>query len=213
MLLAAILWLPLAVLELAGVAHGVRLDVDHFDHGEIFVGFVVVLVFELLTTELLAAAAEKMVGNDLHGTHLPTFGEFLRTVPWVRLLLGALVYELGVAVGLLLFVVPGVLMFVWGVVSGPVIVAEGCSAHPGAVAQPRARTRLVPDRAADRAPRVRPHRGDRGRGGGSCSTLLPHDWALVTGEYFVHVLTTPLLGMGDRGPLLRVARPRTGADA
>ena len=25
---------------------------------------------------------------------------------------------------------------------------------------------------------------------------LPHDWALVTGEYFVHVVTTPVLGMG-----------------
>ena len=65
----------------------------------LFVGFAVVLVFELLTTELLAAASEKLVGNDLRGTHLPTFGEFLRTVPWVGLLLGALVYELGVASG------------------------------------------------------------------------------------------------------------------
>ncbi len=25
---------------------------------------------------------------------------------------------------------------------------------------------------------------------------LPHDWALITGEYFVHILTAPLLGMG-----------------
>ena len=25
---------------------------------------------------------------------------------------------------------------------------------------------------------------------------LPHDWALITGEYFVHVVTTPALGMG-----------------
>ena len=87
------------MLELAGAAHGVHLDVDHFDRGEVLVDYAVVLVFELLTAELLAAS-EKMVGNDLHGTHLPTIGEFLRTAPWVRLLLGALVYELGDAIGL-----------------------------------------------------------------------------------------------------------------
>ena len=118
-------------------------------------GFAVVLVFELLTTELLAAASEKLVGSDVRGTHVPTFGEFLRNVPWVGLLLGALVYELGVAIGLLLFVVPGVLMFVWGVVVGTGHRGGGLLTDPSAVAQPRARTRLVPDRVAGRVPRLR----------------------------------------------------------
>ncbi len=189
------MWLPLALLELAGAAHGVRLDVDHFDHGEVLVGFAVVLVFDLLTTELLAAASEKMVGNDLHGTHLPTLGEFFRTVPWVRLLLGALVYELGVAIGLLLFVVPGVLMFVWGVVSGPVIVAEGCSATRA----PWRSRELV--RGSFRTVLLVALLGmvlTEVIAGAVAAALdaLPHDWALVTGGYFVHVVTTPVLGMG-----------------
>ncbi len=52
------------------------------------------LVVELLTTELLAAASEKVVGDDLHGTLLPTFGEFLRTGPWVGMGTAVLYYAL-----------------------------------------------------------------------------------------------------------------------
>jgi hypothetical protein len=193
--LAAIAWLPLAVIELAGVTHKIRIDTDHFDPVRILVGVVLVLVFELLTTELLAAAAEKMVGNDLHGSTLPTFREFVRSVPWGALLLGAMVYEIGVMVGLLFFVVPGVLLFVWGIVSGPVIVAENCRA----IRAPGRSRELV--------------RGSFGPVlvlallglvfteivAGTVAALLdtlPHDWALIAGEYAVHVLTTPLLGMG-----------------
>lgn len=195
LLLAAIVWLPLAVIELAGAAHDLHIDVDRFDHGAVLVGFAVVLIFELLTTELLAAASEKMVGNDLHGTHLPTLGEFFRKVPWVGLLVGALVYELGVAIGLLLFVVPGVLMFVWGVVSGPVIVAEGCSP----IRAPWRSRELVRDSfwtvllVASLGLVL-----TEVIAGAVAAALdaLPHDWALITGEYFVHVVTTPVLGMG-----------------
>ena len=195
LLLAAIVWLPLAVIELAGAAHDLHIDVDRFDHGAVLVGFAVVLIFELLTTELLAAASEKMVGNDLHGTHLPTLGEFFRNVPWVGLLVGALVYEVGVAIGLLLFVVPGVLMFVWGVVSGPVIVAEGCSP----IRAPWRSRELVRESfwtvllVASLGIVV-----TEVIAGAVAAALdaLPHDWALITGEYFVHVVTTSVLGMG-----------------
>ena len=189
------MWLPLALLELVGVVHDLRIDTDHFDVREVLVGLAVVLVFELLTTEVLAAASEKMVGNDLHGTYLPTFGEFLRTVPWVALLLGALIYELGVAIGLLLFVVPGVLMFAWGVVSGPVIVAEGCSATRA----PWRSRELV--RGSFRTVLLLALLGfvfTEVIAGAVAVALdaLPHDWALITGEYFVHLVTTPVLGMG-----------------
>ena len=183
------------MLELAGAAHGNRVDVDHFDLGELLLGLAIVLVLELLATELLAAASEKMVGNDLYGTRLPTFGEFLRTVPWGGLLLGALVYEAGVAVGLLLFVVPGVLMFVWGLVSGPVIVAEGCRATRA----PWRSRELV--RGSFRTVLLVAILGlvfTEVVAGAVATVLgsLPHDWALITGEYFVHVVTTPVLGMG-----------------
>jgi hypothetical protein len=193
--LAVLVWLPLAVLELAGVVHGLQIDTDHVDVGEMLVGVVVTLVFELLTTELLAAASEKMVANDLHGDRLPTLGEFLRTVPWATLLLGALIYEAGVAVGLLFFVIPGVLVFVWGVVSGPVIMAEHCSAFRA----PWRSREMV--RGSFRPVLVVALLGFVFAEAISAAVAagldgLPHDWALITGEYFVHVATTPVLGMG-----------------
>ena len=65
--IAALLWLPLAVLELTGVAHGIEIDTDHFHLGDVALNVVIVLVFELLVAELLAAASEKIVASDLHG--------------------------------------------------------------------------------------------------------------------------------------------------
>ena len=179
------MWLPLAVLELATAVHGIRVDSDHFDAGELVVGLVVVFAFELLTTELLAAASEKLVANDVHGERLPTLAGFLRTVPWAALLLGALVYEAGVALGLVLFVVPGVLLFVWGVVSGPVIMAEGC---PPLRAPGRSRE-LV--RGSFRPVLVLALLWfvfTEVISGAVAAALdaLPHDWALITGEYLVH---------------------------
>ena len=48
----------------------------------------------------------------MHGVPLPTRREFLRAVPWVSLVLGTLVYEIGVGVGLLFFVIPGLVVVV-----------------------------------------------------------------------------------------------------
>jgi hypothetical protein len=193
--LAALVWLPLAILELAGVPHSIRFDTDHHDLGALLTSIAVLLVFELLTTELLAAASEKMVANELHGDDLPTLGQFLRTVPWGPLLLGALVYEVGVAVGLLFFVVPGVMLFVWGIVSGPVIMAERCPA----IRAPRRSRELV--RGSFRPVLILAVLGlvfaeVIAAALAVALDSLPHEWALITGEYFVHVLTSPALGMG-----------------
>lgn len=192
--IAALLWLPLAVLELTGVAHGIEIDTDRFRAGDVIVNVVVLLVFELFVAELLAAASEKIVASDLHGHVLPTTREFLTSVPWTSLVLGTLVYEIGVGVGLLFFVIPGYVVAVWGVVTGPVIVAEG--------------------RRALRAP-FRSRELVRGSfrpvaafvllafvvsevissGAGALLELLSHTWAEPAGEYVVHVATSPLFGM------------------
>src|SRR4029077_10345035 len=96
--LSAFVWLPLAVLQLTGVAHGIEIDTDHLRPGDIVLNVVILLVFELLAAEILAAASEKIVASDLRGVALPTRREFLRAVPWSALVLGTLVYELGVTV-------------------------------------------------------------------------------------------------------------------
>lgn len=192
--ISALLWFPLAVLEIVGIAHGIEIDSDHFRAGDVIVNVVIVLVFELLVAEVLAAASEKIVADDLHGVGLPSRREFLASVPWGSLLLGTLVYEIGVGVGLLFFVIPGFVVAVWGVVTGPVIVAERCRAlrAPGRSRElvrgsfvPVALFVLLAFVVSEVISNI----------AGALLDLLPQTWVEPTGEYFVHVITSPLFGM------------------
>ncbi len=192
--IAALLWLPLAVLELTGVAHGIQIDTDHFHLGDVAVNVLVVLVFELLVAEVLAAASEKIVASDLHGAAPPRPREFLRTVPWISLVGATIVYEVGVGVGLLFFVLPGFVLAVWGVVTGPVVVAEGVRAFHA----PRRSRQLV--RGSFRPVAIFVFAAfvlseAISSAAGALLELLPHTWAEPTGEYVVHVVTSPLFGM------------------
>jgi hypothetical protein len=192
--IAALLWFPLALLELVGVAHGVDIDTDHLRVTDVVLNILIVLVFEILVAEILAAASEKIVASDVHGVPLPSRREFLATVPWGSLILGTLVYEIGVGIGLIFFVIPGFVIAAWGVVTGPVIVAEGTRA----LRAPRRSRELVRGSfwpvalfvllaflISDAISSV----------AGALLDLLPQTWAEPTGEYFVHVLTSPLFGM------------------
>ncbi len=192
--IAALLWLPLAILELTGVAHGIQIDTDNFRVGDVVLNVFIVLVFELLVAELLAAASEKIVASDLHGAALPSTREFLVGVPWLSLVLATIVYEIGVGVGLLFFVVPGFVIATWGVVTGPVVVAEGCRAlrAPGRSRQlvrgsfrPVAIFVFLAFVVSEAISGV----------AGALLEQLPHTWAEPTGEFVVHVLTSPLFGM------------------
>jgi hypothetical protein len=192
--IAALLWLPLAMLELSGVAHGIEIDTDHVRLRHIAVNVAVVLVFELLVAEFLAAASEKIVSSDLHGDELPSTRRFLATVPWVSLVLGTLVYEIAVGVGLLFFVVPGVVIAIWGVVTGPVIVAEHARALR-ALGRSRELVRGSFPPVAVFVLLAFAVSEMIASGAGALLDTLPHQWLEPTGEYVVHVLTSPLFGM------------------
>ena len=192
--IAALLWFPLALLELIGVAHGVDIDTDHLRVTDIVLNILIVLVFEILVAEILAAASEKIVASDVHGVALPSRREFLATVPWGSLILGTLVYEIGVGIGLLFFVIPGFVIASWGVVTGPVIVAEGTRALRAprrsrdlvrGSFRPVALFVLLAFLISDAISSV----------AGALLDLLPQTWAEPTGEYLVHVITSPLFGM------------------
>jgi hypothetical protein len=192
--IATALWLPLAVLQLSGVAHGIEIDTDHFRLGDVVLNVAIVLVFELLVAEILAAASEKIVASDLHGDELPAPRKFLAAVPWGTLLLGTVVYELGVGIGLVFFVIPGFVIATWGVVTGPVIVAEGSRA----LHAPRRSRELV--RGSFRPVAIFVFVAfviseTISNIAGALLDLLPHTWAEPTGEYFVHIITSPLFGM------------------
>ena len=122
--LAAIVLAPLALLELGGYNLAVRITSGRFDLATAAVNLFVILVFEVGSAEVEAAAAEKMVGNDLRGHRLPSFRQFLAEVPWVTLVLATVAYELLAVVGFLLLVVPGVLVVVFLTLYGPAIVVE-----------------------------------------------------------------------------------------
>ena len=154
----------------------------------------IVLVFELLVAELLAAASEKIVASDVHGDELPSPRVFLRTVPWISLVTAMIVYEIGVAVGLLFFVIPGFVVAAWGVVTGPVVVAEGTRA----LKAPMRSRQLV--RGSFRPVAIFVFLAfvvseTISTAAGALLDLLPQTWAEPTGEYVVHVLTSPLFGM------------------
>ena len=192
--IAALLWLPLAILELTGIAQGVEIDTDQFRLGDLALNLFIVLVFELLVAELLAAASEKIVASDLHGYELPSPRVFLRSVPWISLLTAMIIYELGVAVGLLFFVIPGFVVATWGVVTGPVVVAEGTRA----LRAPMRSRQLV--RGSFRPVALFVFLAfvvseAISTAAGALLDLLPQAWAEPTGEYLVHVLTSPLFGM------------------
>jgi hypothetical protein len=192
--IAALLWLPLGVLEVTGVAHGVEIDVEQFHPGDVVVNIVIVIVLELLVAELLAAAAEKIVSSELRHTELQSGRKFLTTVPWLSLVLATLVYETGVAIGTLFFVIPGYVIATWGVVTGPVVVAE----HSRAVRAPGRSRDLV--RGSFRPVAIFVFIvfvvGEAiTLAAGTLLELLPRGWPEPVGEYLVRVATSPLFGM------------------
>ena len=96
--------------------------------------------------------------------------------------------------GLLFFVIPGFVLAVWGVVTGPVVVAEGTRA----LHAPRRSRQLV--RGSFRPVAIFVFLAfvvseAISSAAGALLELLPHTWAEPTGEYVVHVLTSPLFGM------------------
>jgi hypothetical protein len=193
-LLAAVALAPLAMLEMAGLHFNLQITTRGWDLSSFVVNLLVILVFEIGSAELEAVAAEKMVSSDLLGRPMPGIRQFARELPWGRLILATVVFEVAVVVGFLLLVVPGILVGVYWVFYGPVIVVE----RAGIRAAFRRSTQLV--------------RGSFwrvlaltltvllvGDGAVAIVTVLldgtPH-WVHVLGDYGVDVLLTPLQGVG-----------------
>lgn len=75
---------------------------------------------------LFAGFLDLAIGDDYFRGETRTLPQVLRDLPWVPLLIVDVVVTVVASIGLLLFVVPGVAVFVlWGLV-GPVVVQERC---------------------------------------------------------------------------------------
>jgi hypothetical protein len=70
------------------------------------------------------------VGDPLYEGRQPTFRQVLRELPWARLIVADALLAVATQVGLLLFVVPGLLIFTLYALVGPLIIVEGHGTRP-----------------------------------------------------------------------------------
>jgi hypothetical protein len=70
------------------------------------------------------------VGGPLYEGRQPTFRQVLRELPWARLIVADALLAVATQVGLLLFVVPGLLIFTLYALVGPLIIVEGHGTRP-----------------------------------------------------------------------------------
>jgi hypothetical protein len=116
---------PLAVLDTAAIFAADRSLDD--------LGYVPewILTFGSMTGLLMALGGvfysgliDRVVAADQRGQPEHTIGQVLRTLPYTRLIVADLLLVLATAIGLALFVVPGVLAFTLFCLVGPLIVSE-----------------------------------------------------------------------------------------
>ena len=70
-------------------------------------------IYGSLSHHFLSGLLEKLVGAERHGHPNPTLREILRELPWWRLLGADLLMTVLVVVGLVAFVIPGLLVATW----------------------------------------------------------------------------------------------------
>jgi hypothetical protein len=125
LLLGAIVFIPLGLLD----ALAITVDVDSLDlTSGIKIAALVVAVGALTATSLLGevfySGAVAVSLTHPAGDRPPSVREIARRLRYGRLIAVDLVYVAIVAVGLLLFFVPGVLAFVWLGLAGPIVEIE-----------------------------------------------------------------------------------------
>lgn len=211
-ILAGMVLAPLAALEIAGYHFVVQVTTDTFDLATAAVNLFVILVFEIGSAEVEAVAAEKMVGADLHGHRMPGFRHFVHEVPWSRLIAATLLFEILVAVGFVLLVMPGVFVLVACALYGPAIVVEDVGVRAGL----RRSAQLVRGNFSRMLALVAFVLAI-GEGATAVADILLEGtahWAHVLGFYAVDVLLTPLQGVGIAVAyfaLCAIERARTAA--
>ena len=128
LLLAAVVFIPLGFLD----ALTTEVDVNALDFGSIVqilavVGAVGAITMTGLLGEVFYSGAVAVSLTHPRDKKPPSILEVARRLDYKRLILVDLAYVLLVIVGLLLFFVPGILVFVWFGLSGLIVELEGRS--------------------------------------------------------------------------------------
>jgi len=128
LLLAAVVFIPLGFLD----ALTTKVDVNTLDFGSVVqivavVGAVAAITMTGLLGEVFYSGAVAVSLTHPRDKKAPSIMEVARRLDYKRLILVDIVYVLLVIVGLLIFFVPGILVFVWFGLSGPIVELEGRS--------------------------------------------------------------------------------------
>lgn len=126
LLLAAAVFIPVGFFD--ALTTGVDVDSLHFGNGlqiaAVVVGTAAIAMTGLLGEVFYSGAVAVSLTHPEH-EKAPSITEVARRLDYRRLILVDLVYVAFVIVGLLLFFIPGILVFVWFGLSGPVVEIEG----------------------------------------------------------------------------------------
>jgi hypothetical protein len=128
LLLGILVFVPIGLLsalaDRAGEIHASHLsDLADLATVALVVGFIVQATTSLLGEVFYSGAVALTLSQEEHGRR-PTLLEVAKSLSYWRLIAVDILYGLGVALGLLLLVVPGVVGFTWFALTGPLIELE-----------------------------------------------------------------------------------------
>jgi hypothetical protein len=123
---ALVLFVPLGLVE-AWAEHAFELEAEDLDAGRI-AALVVAIVVQVTTSSLgevfYAGVVMSAVSESMEGHERPPLGTLVRALPYGGLIVVDVLFSLGLAFGLVLLVVPGLVFFVRYVLAGPLLELE-----------------------------------------------------------------------------------------
>jgi hypothetical protein len=131
LLLGVLVFVPIGLLsalaDRAGEIHASHLsDVVDLTTVALVVGFVVQAATSLLGEVFYSGAVALTLAGEEHGPR-PSLRDIARALSYGRLIAVDILFGVVVAIGLLLFVVPGVVAFTWFSLTGPLIEIDGAT--------------------------------------------------------------------------------------
>jgi hypothetical protein len=123
---AILLFVPLGLVDALG-EHAGEIDADELEWGELaaLLGAVALQVASATVGEIFyAGVAMAAVSESMEGRPRASIGRVMRSLPYARLIAVDALFALGLAVGLALLVVPGLIFFARYILAGPVVEIE-----------------------------------------------------------------------------------------
>lgn len=115
---------PLLASALRGLRDSLEADAGLIRGLGFAIGLLLTTLIRLLGPVVYAGYLDEAVGHEYFKGHRVRLTTVIRTLPWIRLLMADLILIIGAAVGLAVFVVPGIIWMTAFALVGPVIVQE-----------------------------------------------------------------------------------------